>query len=44
MVKVRQDLTGMVFGRLKVLEQAEDHIQPYDVHIGFQSEDYKSEE
>lgn len=32
MVKVRQDLTGMVFGRLKVLEQTEDHIQPNGVH------------
>ena len=28
MVKVGQDLTGMVFGRLKVLEQTENHIQP----------------
>ena len=32
MVKVRQDLTGMVFGRLKVLEQTEAHIQPNGVH------------
>lgn len=28
MVKVREDLTGKVFGRLKVLEQTEDHVQP----------------
>ena len=26
MVKVKEDLTGMVFGRLTVLEQAEDYI------------------
>ena len=26
MVKVREDLTGQIFGRLKVLEQTEDHI------------------
>lgn len=28
MVKVRKDLTGMVFGRLTVLKQAEDYIVP----------------
>jgi hypothetical protein len=28
MVKVREDLTGRVFGRLTVLEQAEDYIDP----------------
>ena len=28
MVKVRKDLTGMVFGRLKVLKQADDYIRP----------------
>lgn len=28
MVKVRKDLTGMIFGRLKVIKQAEDHIRP----------------
>ena len=28
MVNVKQNLTGMVFGRLTVLEQAEDHIRP----------------
>lgn len=32
MVKVKKDLTGMTFGRLTVLEQAEDHIQPNGVH------------
>ena len=32
MVKVKQDLTGMTFGRLTVLEQADDHIQPNGVH------------
>ena len=28
MVKVKQDLTGMIFGRLIVIEQGEDHICP----------------
>lgn len=28
MVKVREDLTNKIFGRLKVLEQAEDYISP----------------
>ena len=28
MVKVKDDLTGMTFGRLKVLEQAEDYVSP----------------
>jgi hypothetical protein len=28
MVKVKKDLTGEIFGRLKVLKQAEDYIQP----------------
>ncbi len=28
MVKVKNDLTGMVFGRLTVLEQAEDYVRP----------------
>lgn len=32
MVNVRDDLTGRTFGRLTVLEQAEDHIQPNGVH------------
>lgn len=32
MVKVREDLTGRIFGKLKVLEQAEDYIQPDGVH------------
>lgn len=32
MVNVREDLTGKIFTRLKVLEQAEDHIQPNGVH------------
>lgn len=31
-VKVRKDLTGMKFGRLKVLRQAEDYINPSGVH------------
>lgn len=30
MVKVRKDLTGMVFGRLTVIEQAEDYVNPND--------------
>ena len=33
MVKVREDLTGRVFGRLKVLEQAEDYINSRGEHI-----------
>lgn len=32
MVKVRQDLTGMVFGRLTVLGQTEDYIKPNGKH------------
>ena len=28
MVKVKQDLTGMIFGKLTVLEQAEDYVYP----------------
>ena len=32
MVKVKKDLTGMVFGRLTVLEQVEDYICPQGVH------------
>ena len=28
MVKVREDLTGRIFGKLKVLEQTEDYIRP----------------
>ena len=31
-VKVKKDLTGMVFGRLTVLEQAEDYINPNGKH------------
>lgn len=30
MVKVRKDLTGMVFGRLTVVEQTEDYVNPND--------------
>lgn len=30
MVKVKKDLTGMVFGRLTVIEQAEDYVNPND--------------
>lgn len=33
MVKVKEDLTGKVFGRLTVIEQVEDHIQPNGVHV-----------
>lgn len=32
MVKVREDLTDRVFGRLTVIEQTEDHIQPSGKH------------
>ena len=32
MVKVRKDLTGMKFGRLTVLKQAEDHISKNGQH------------
>lgn len=32
MVKVREDLTGKRFGRLTVLEQAEDYIKPNGEH------------
>lgn len=32
MVKVKQDLTGRTFGRLKVLEQIEDHVKPNGTH------------
>lgn len=32
MVKVRRDLTGQIFGRLKVLEQAEDYVSSQGVH------------
>lgn len=31
-VKVRKDLTGMTFGRLKVIKQAEDYVNPSGVH------------
>lgn len=30
MVKVKRDLTGMVFGRLTVIKQAEDYVNPND--------------
>lgn len=33
MVKTKKDLTGMVFGRLKVLEQTEDYITPNGSHL-----------
>lgn len=33
MVKVKDDLTGRVFDRLTVIEQAEDHIKPNGTHI-----------
>ena len=32
MVKVKNDLTGMVFGRLKVLRQVDDYIHPNGTH------------
>lgn len=32
MVNVREDLTGRIFGRLKVLKQVEDYISPNGVH------------
>lgn len=32
MVKVRKDLTGQVFGRLTVLEQTEDYVNPNGAH------------
>ncbi len=32
MVKVKEDLTGKVFGRLKVLEQVEDYVYPDGKH------------
>lgn len=32
MVKVREDLTGRKFGRLTVLEQAEDYVSPKGTH------------
>lgn len=32
MVKVKEDLTGRAFGRLTVLEQAEDYVKPNGVH------------
>lgn len=33
MVKTKEDLTGRRFGRLVVLEQAEDHVQENGKHI-----------
>lgn len=33
MVKAREDLTGRVFGRLTVIKQAEDYIQPNGKHL-----------
>ena len=33
MVKVKEDLTGKIIGRLKVLEQAEDYIYPSGKHV-----------
>ncbi len=33
MVKVKEDLTGKVFGRLTVVKQAEDHVSPNGEHI-----------
>lgn len=32
MVKVKEDLTGRVFGRLKVIEQAADYVDPHNKH------------
>lgn len=31
MIKVREDLTGKTFGRLKVIRQIEDRILPYGI-------------
>ena len=33
MIKVKKDLTGMTFGQLTVLSQAEDHVQPNGKHL-----------
>lgn len=33
MVKVKEDLTGKTFGRLTVLEQAEDYVDPRGEHV-----------
>lgn len=33
MVNVKEDLTGLTFGRLKVLGQVEDHIKPNGIHV-----------
>ena len=33
MVKVRDDLTGLVFGIWKVLEQTEDYVSPGGYHM-----------
>ena len=33
MVKVREDLTGKIFGRLKVLNQADDYVDPNGHHF-----------
>lgn len=33
MVKVREDLTGKVFGRLTVIKQADDYVNPSGVHF-----------
>ena len=33
MVKVKKDLTGMVFGRLKVISQTKDSVMPSGIHI-----------
>lgn len=32
MIKVRKDLTGMIFGRLKVIKQTEDYVDPHGIH------------
>lgn len=32
MIKVKKDLTGQVFGRLKVIEQTDDYIEPNGTH------------
>ena len=37
MVKVREDLTGKVFGRLTVIKQAEDYVSPKGVHLAMWS-------
>ena len=34
MVKVKENLTGLIFGRLTVIEQADDYIRPNGRNYG----------